>query len=253
MTHMKSGVLTKNITLLLDEPKKKLNIEPRTVTNVSVITQNESADGDFNIGAGAGAHIIFPISPKKGNFNIEVGANAHITMTFLGNDSDNHDINFNFNLIGQGANVHFQMAAIYSQSSQSKIYCRLVHTARQTYGRIVSRRILLDNARSALKGMLKVEKAAQSTDTYLSDKVLLLGKKSEASSDPQLEILANDVKASHGATIGKISDEELFYLRSRGINIGTAESLLSMSFLQPALVGVPADLVRSLSLSGVLK
>lgn len=235
-------------TLLLDKLTSELDVKPQTVANISVIPQLDNASANFTIGEGAGAHIIFPILPKKGNFVISASSGAHVVLSLLGKDSENHELNFTFNLIGEGANVHFQVAMIHTHNSKSVLNCEFIHISPHTYGRMLVRRILLEEARDAFKGMLRVNEIAQGTDTYLSDKALLLGEKTEATSDPRLEILANDVKASHGVTIGKLSDDELFYIRSRGINLDAAKELLALSFLQSALVGVPRDLVKSLTL-----
>ena len=245
---MKPDVSTHSSTVLLDKIHRDVEVKSQTVAIISVLPQLDNASADFNINSGAGAHVIFPILPNRGDFVISVNSGAHVVLSLLGKDSVSHELNFTFNLIGEGANVHFQVAVIHTHKSQSKFNFEFIHASPHTYGRMLVRRIILDEARSSLKGMLRVDKSAQSTDTYLSDKALLLGEKTEATSDPRLEILANDVKASHGATIGKLSEEELFYIRSRGIDLGVARGLLALSFLQPALVGVPADLVRSLTL-----
>ena len=89
---------------------------------------------------------------------------------------------------------------------------------------------LKDESTSIYQGIIKVEKIAQRTDSYQSNKNLLLGTEARADSIPKLEILADDVKCSHGATVGPVDKEQLFYLNCRGLNLKEAEELIVRGF-----------------------
>lgn len=91
---------------------------------------------------------------------------------------------------------------------------------------------LFDESRSSFEGKIYVEKEAQKTEAYQLNNNLLLGERAKAYSKPNLEIFADDVKASHGSTIGQLSEEELFYLQTRGIPRTHAESLLVAAFFE---------------------
>jgi len=91
---------------------------------------------------------------------------------------------------------------------------------------------LFDESRSSFEGKIYVEQEAQKTEAYQLNNNLLLGEKAHAYSKPNLEIFADDVKASHGSTIGQLSDEELFYLQTRGIAKNEAENLLVNAFFK---------------------
>ena len=82
------------------------------------------------------------------------------------------------------------------------------------------------------KGLIKIDPQAQKTEAYLENRILLLDKPARANTEPALEINANDVKASHGATIGPIKPEQLFYLQSRGLQLEEAQELLTVGFLE---------------------
>ncbi len=90
--------------------------------------------------------------------------------------------------------------------------------------------ILDDKAQGLFDGLVLVQKDAQKTDSAQSNKNLLLSSTARANSNPELKILANDVKCKHGATIGQIDPAQLFYLRSRGISEGEARKLLIFAF-----------------------
>jgi len=106
------------------------------------------------------------------------------------------------------------------------------HRVANTFGRIVIKGVVANGARVTVDGMVKIGKEARKTDSFLEMRILLLDKKSSAVAEPKLEIENNDVRASHAATVGKIDDEQLFYLESRGVDIEEAKKLIVDGFLK---------------------
>ncbi len=98
--------------------------------------------------------------------------------------------------------------------------------------------ILDDNSTGVFNGRIMVRKDAQKTNAKQTNKNLLLSKNAGINTTPQLEILADDVKCTHGATIGQLNEEELFYLRSRGIDKDSARTLLTYAFASELLGAV---------------
>lgn len=117
------------------------------------------------------------------------------------------------------------------EAGEYEIDLVMTHEVANTFGRVEIRGIAENGARIKIKGLVKIEKDAQNTDSFLSMKVLLLDKKSGATAEPELEILANRVKASHAASVGKIDEEQLFYLKSRGIDEKEAKNIIIKGFL----------------------
>ena len=91
------------------------------------------------------------------------------------------------------------------------------HQMRGTKGRVTVRAVVGERAHVIIKGIVKIRKEAQKTDSYLELRVLMLDKMAKAIAEPELEIEANDVKASHGATIGQVDQVQMLYLTSRGL------------------------------------
>lgn len=106
------------------------------------------------------------------------------------------------------------------------------------------RAAMFDRSVVDYKGNLIIPKPAQLTDTYLSHDTLLLSDFARAHTVPALEIEANDVKAGHAATIGKVDDELMFYLLSRGIEPKEAEQMLITSFFESQLALIPDEEIR---------
>lgn len=106
------------------------------------------------------------------------------------------------------------------------------HKVPNTFGRIVIKGVAANGARVSIDGMVKIEKEARKTDSFLEMRILLLDKKSSAVAEPKLEIENNEVKASHAASVGKIDEDQLFYLASRGVEGEEAKRLIVEGFLK---------------------
>jgi len=119
------------------------------------------------------------------------------------------------------------------------------HLAPHTTSDLLFKGALKGHSRSVWQGMIYVAPAAQKTDGYQANRNLVLSPDARADSIPGLEILADDVRCSHGATVGKLEEEPLFYLKSRGIPDREAERLLVEGFFDPIMQRIPYEGVRT--------
>jgi len=118
------------------------------------------------------------------------------------------------------------------------------HMAPNTTSDFAFKGALRDTARTVWRGMIRVEEGAQKTNAYQENRNLLLSKTAHADSIPGLEILANDVRCTHGATLGKVDREQLFYLMTRGLTRAEAERMIVLGFFQDVLDRVALGPVR---------
>jgi Fe-S cluster assembly protein SufD len=119
------------------------------------------------------------------------------------------------------------------------------HTAPHTTSDLLFKGALKDRSRSVWQGMIYVAPGAQKTDGYQANRNLTLSPQARADSIPGLEILADDVRCTHGATVGKIDPDHIFYLRSRGIPADQAERVIVEGFFDPIMQRIPFEGVRS--------
>lgn len=147
----------------------------------------------------------------------------------LGGKLTRHDIHAVLN----GSNIDCALNGInlLNGSQHGDTTILMEHTAPHCLSNQFYRTILDDAARGVFQGKVHVHKAAQKTDGYQLANTLLLSPKAEMDTKPELEIYADDVKCSHGATTGQLDEEPLFYLRSRGLNEGEARMLLIQAFV----------------------
>lgn len=118
------------------------------------------------------------------------------------------------------------------------------HKALHTTSDLLFKGALRDESRSVWQGMIYVAPGAQKTDGYQANRNLVLSKKARADSIPGLEIMADDVRCTHGATVGKLEEEHIFYLMARGIDRATAERVVVDGFFDPIMQRIPFDDVR---------
>lgn len=119
------------------------------------------------------------------------------------------------------------------------------HIGLSTNAETMVKGALSDESRVEFSGMIRIQPKAQYTASFLSDHTLLLSDKCRAESIPGLEIAANEVSASHGATSGKIDEEQLFYLMVRGIPQDEAERIIVQGFFEPVLQRIPLENLRA--------
>jgi len=141
-----------------------------------------------------------------------------------------------------------KVAGLYipSDSQQVEFETRQNHLSPNTTSDLLFKGVLLNESRSLFRGMIYVAPKAVKTDGYQANRNLILGPRAHADSLPGLEILADDVRCSHGATIGKIDPEELFYLQTRGLDKGDARQLIVQGFLDPIVQRIPVEAERML-------
>jgi len=118
------------------------------------------------------------------------------------------------------------------------------HFAPNTSSDLLFKGALKENSRSVWQGMIYVAPGAQKTDGYQANRNLVLSDSARADSIPGLEILADDVRCTHGATVGKIDRDEVFYLQSRGLPTEIAERIIVEGFFDPIMQRIPYERVR---------
>lgn len=133
-------------------------------------------------------------------------------------------------LPGNGANMEFNGVYFIEDKQHLDIDTLMHHIGLATGGDLLLHGAVKDKSRSVFTGLIKIDSTGQQTNSYLKNENLILDRTARADSIPSLEIDANDVRASHGATIGKIDEEYIFYLMSRGIPRRTAVRMVVEGF-----------------------
>lgn len=135
-------------------------------------------------------------------------------------------------LAGDGAEANIVGAFVGKNDEEFTVHTLQHHKAPNTLSDLLIKTVMSGRAKFTYDGLIKVEKNAQKSNAYQRNENLLLSDKVHVESKPELEIEANDVRCTHGATMGMIDEEEIFYLMSRGIKRRDAEELIISGFFQ---------------------
>lgn len=149
-----------------------------------------------------------------------------------------------FNLDGPGARAYVHGFMFGDQRQHFHLHTLQRHLQPNCTSDLLIKGCLKDRARSVYQGLIQVAEGAQKTDAYQANRNLLLSDQARADSIPGLEILANDVRCTHGATLGYIEPEHLYYLMARGLPQPEAQRLIVEAFFEPVLDRIPLEAVR---------
>jgi Fe-S cluster assembly protein SufD len=177
-----------------------------------------------------------------------LGREAHYRRVDLelGGALARHELNVA--LAGEGARLQSSGALLAGGRRHLDTRLGVVHEARDTRCELLWRGLAAERGRLSFHGGIEIAAGADGSDASLSNKNLLLSPNAEIDTQPVLQIHADEVKAAHGATVGRLDEHSLFYLRARGIPLAQARVLLTLAFLREVLAAAEAPvLVESLS------
>lgn len=175
---------------------------------------------------------------------VELGRSSvyDLTTIMLGSGLSRHDIGLGFN--GEGAEAWVDGLYLVEDSQHTDTHSRIDHRVPNCRSHQSYKGILDGRSRAVFNGKVFVHENARGTDAFQSNKNLLLSNDARVDTKPQLEILNDDVKCAHGATVGQLEEEELFYLLSRGLNVELAGNLLTYGFAEEIINKIGIDSIR---------
>ncbi|MBR5724915.1 MAG: SufD family Fe-S cluster assembly protein [Bacteroidales bacterium] len=173
---------------------------------------------------------------------LRLDAGEELAMTLVVPPGTDVQLALEIDLTGPGASL--DLAGLYLCREAERVDLRVLvrHSSGGGTSRQLFKGIVGGTARAAFDGLIYVAQDAQKTQAYQENHTILLSDAARVESRPQLEIYADDVQCSHGATTGYLNPDELFYLRSRGIPEAEARRLQMVAFLAPVLRRLPEPL-----------
>ena len=164
-------------------------------------------------------------------FELEDSSNALVAMA----DLVKGDVDFNatFNLIGDNANSEWHLASLGADNDRKVFNINFNHVAKNTTGIMSNYGVVEDESMMHFKGISHIKNGSIKSKTRQSAKIMVFDPKCHAKANPILKIDENDIEASHAAIVGKVNDEHMFYLCSRGISENDAKQLITLGYLKP--------------------
>ena len=267
--------------LFLYAPKNTVNTKPIQIVNLLHSTQDIFAQDRNLVVVEDGAQMSLlvcdhAISPQHYLTNtvteVYVGRNARfeiirvqnqhndsgkITHTFIHQERDSFASSNNITLHGglvrnatwhrlNGENAETHSYGLFLADKHQHIanFVKVDHAAPNCNSTQLFKGVLDENASGAFNGRIMVHKDAQKTNAFQSSNSIILSDTARMDTKPQLEIYADDVKCSHGATVGQLDENALFYLRSRGIDAREAKLMLMFGFAHDVIKNIPIEALR---------
>lgn len=214
-----------------------------TITKNGLIdyTKDSKESKDFVIRLKKGCTSVLFLNNNPANIKAKLDSQAELTIVNYIHDVKQMDTKVLIELLGNGAKANVFYAFHGQADNKHSFDITMQHRAKNTRGDILIKAVYEGQSFGKFFGMIKIDKNAQGTDSYFIDNVLLLDQ-GMGISVPNLEIEANDVKASHGSTTGKINEDQLFYLTSRGASLKQAKKMIINGFLTPIFDKLPLDI-----------
>lgn len=176
--------------------------------------------------------------------NIVLERDAKVEVVVLAMPGVSCDLKMDVRLAGEGSEANIFGAYVCGGDEKVKISVDMHHDLPHCNSRQLFKGIAGGTSKVDFYGKIIVAKDAQRTEAYQENHNILLSDGAKVDTKPQLEIYADDVKCSHGATIGRLNEEEQFYMRSRGITLEDAKVLQMISFIAPVLENIPDETQR---------
>lgn len=177
------------------------------------------------------------------HYVVEEGATLKVVCTVLPGESSSFDIEVD--IVGEGASVELSGAYLTGNTEDVSFNIIMHHRIGHSCSRQLFKGLAGGKSKVRFDGRIIVAPDAQQIEAYQENHNIVLSDEARVETMPQLEIYADDVKCSHGATVGKLSEEEQFYMRSRGIPESEAKVLQMISFLSPVLSCLPETVAEA--------
>jgi len=178
------------------------------------------------------------------NINLEKNSISENFIFSTGSQFIKNEINCNLN--GEYSSAFINGILNLTNSQHHEIKTNINHLAENTKSYQLIKSVLNDNAKGIYQGKIYVDSKAQKTNGYQLSKALLLNENTEFDGKPELEIYADDVKCSHGATSGNLDEDAIFYLMSRGLSYQQSKELLINGFLLDAVEKITDEEIKDL-------
>lgn len=168
----------------------------------------------------------------------QIGENSNVNFLDLNLGTIYSKNTIESQLIKPNAQTKIKALSITNESSNYDLFTSATHAEKSTKSDIITRSVALDTSRTLSRGLIKINDNANGSEGYEKQEALILNKDAQANAIPNLEIHNHDVKCSHGSTIGRIDEERLFYLMSRGIAQKDAIKLIIAGYFTPIVAQI---------------
>lgn len=237
------------ITLNKDNSIQKFVVKNNQIATLFLDNFSNECDLDFKLDEGAKLKLSIiangPVSNGKILANLEKDAEIDVYFADFSILLNNLDVLINLN--NKGAKATWHLASLADNKDNKNIIVSIMHNSAETFGRVDNYGVCKNDAKLLFAGTSHIINGAIKSKTQQNAKIMVFDEHSDAIAKPILKIDENDIEANHAAAVGKISDEHIFYLTSRGISLEEARMLITLGYLKPIFKGFDEPRVEYLN------
>lgn len=207
-----------------------------------------SPKGDISFLIEDNAHLKLAVVNHDDNQAVikgSVGRNSELEVYYADFASQNNHIKTDINLDGENASINWHLAALSKENVKKTFEVSVAHNNLGTRSQIDNYGVCKDEGKLNFSGIVHIKHGAHRSSAHQNAKIIIFDDDTDAIAKPILKIDDNDIEASHASTVGKISDDELFYLTSRGISLEQARELITFGYLKPIVNGFDDEEIAS--------
>ena len=233
-----SGVLETQF-FLVDENVSSIEVPENSKTNILFLTLPKEKDFIININKNAESTIAFLAKTNVDGYKITINIkeNSKVEGYFADFTSNQESFVFTANLLERNAVMNWHLASLTAGSDNKKFDISVNHNSPSTFARMDNYGVCKDDGILVFSGISTIFNGSKGSKTHQNSKIMVFDKLSNGIAKPILKIDENDIEASHAAVVGKINDEHLFYLTSRGLTESAAKELITFGYLKPIMNG----------------
>ena len=213
--------------------------------NLDVLVNDILPNSSLNININKDARLNIAFLNKKNANNVKITAkvhqNAQISLFFADFSAGGNKVNITVDLLEEEAKADWHLSSLASEDDNKEFSVYVNHLAPHTFATSDNYGVCKDKAKLVFSGTSLINKGCVKSDTRQNAKIMVFDKDSIAIAKPILKIDENDLVAAHSAVVGKINDEHLFYLTSRGLSEKEAKELIIYGYLKPIVKGFIDD------------
>jgi Fe-S cluster assembly protein SufD len=211
-------------------------MKENNVANLEIVYVDDLPEAqDIVVGEGQSLRLSLAAfkTMKDATFSIRVDKNGCFEGSFADFSTGNYHFTLNVYLLGQGSRCEWHSAVLAKNSDDKIIDTSVFHKVGETVALMSNYGISRDASKLVFTGVSEIEKGSRKSQTRQDAKIIVFDSKSDAQASPILKIVDNDVMASHAAVVGRLNEEHLFYLQSRGLSLDEAKRLITLGYLKP--------------------
>ena len=220
-----------------------IQVKEGVQTNLLILNVNNEDELHFDVLDNANLHVAVLAKNPANSIKItaNVGQNGMFNAYLADFIPDNCKGDISVNLLGDNATFEWHLASLSQKADKKEFDVSVFHKSPRTFAQMDSYGVVRDDAKLTFSGICQIEKGSSGSKAHQNAKIMVFDALSNGVAKPILKIDENDIEASHAAVVGKINDEHIFYLTSRGLSEDEAKRIITLGYLKPILKGFNDD------------